>query len=119
MLKGKIVSRDGRLFVLYETALENEPTIKFIWWAIESTAGNPYHCSRPLEGDTVTYRGNGQWSAHNSDNQSTGSVYTGAGDSEAAHVEYVSAPAPKTRGKEARWYQGRWEKLLKRGWVPA
>lgn len=47
-----------------------------------------------------------------------GKVRTGGGSVEAAHVETIPVPPPKVRaGIETRWKDGRWERLLKRGWV--
>lgn len=115
---GKLVDRNGKLYVLYETAHDSEPKITFLWWLVERTTGNPYHCDRPEPGDVATYRSDGTWSTHRPDTcRSTGSVYVG-GSAQAAHKETVSAPSPKVRaGIEVRWYQGRYEKLLKKGWV--
>lgn len=42
------------------------------------------------------------------------------GRTEAERIERTPIPAPKVkRGIEIRWYEGRWQKLLKRGWVDA
>lgn len=42
------------------------------------------------------------------------------GDVEPVKVEHAGAPRPKVRkGIEVRWRDGHWQKLLKRGWVPA
>jgi hypothetical protein len=120
MMVGKIVSRDGKLFVLYETSDFSEPKITHIWWQIVRTTGNPYHCNRPAEGDVATFRGNGEWSTHDGKtNVTSGSVNTGSGDSKAAHVVTFSAPAPKVRSNvETRWQDGRWQKYSKRqGWI--
>lgn len=118
---GKIVDRNGKLYVLYETASDSKPEITYLWWLVEKTIGNPYHCDRPEPGDVATYRSDGTWSTHRPDTcSSSGSVYTGHGDTKATHSETVSAPGPKVRaGIETRWYRGHWEKLLKKGWVPA
>lgn len=113
---GKILNRNGRLFVLYESPHENEPFVTYLWYAIESTTANPYSGYRPEEGDLVRYTSHGRWVVES--RIGAGSVDTGAGDRPAAHKETVSVPCPPTRGKEARWNRGRWEKLLKKGWVP-
>lgn len=39
------------------------------------------------------------------------------GDVEPIKVEFADAPPPKARGKQIRWHEGGWQKLLKRGWV--
>lgn len=121
-LTGKLVDRNGKLYVLYETAHDSEPKITFMWWLIERTVGNPYHCSRPEAGDVATHTGDGTWSAHRADTcSSSGTVHTGGGGVKAELVETVSAPGPKVRSNiETRWYRGRWEKYSKvKGWVPA
>jgi hypothetical protein len=122
-MQGKLVSRNGALFVLYETSHDSEPKITFMWWKVESTKGNPYHCERPEPGDIAVYQSDGRtWQTRRPDtHRSSGSITTvGDGNTKADHVETVSAPSPKVRGGvQTRWYQGRWEKLLKKGWVAA
>lgn len=39
------------------------------------------------------------------------------GQTKAFRQEEVDVERPKARGKELRWRNGRWQKLLKRGWV--
>ena len=42
------------------------------------------------------------------------------GRTKSIHTIVEPIPCPKVRkGIETRWYNGRWEKLLKSGWVPA
>lgn len=120
MMIGKIVSRDGKLWVLYETSRYSEPKIDFLWWEIVQTKASPYGFERPAEGDKVRYNGIGtdEWVAcHPETLRVTGTVWT---RNKADKTETVSAPSPKVRaGIETRWHDGRWEKLLKKGWVPA
>jgi hypothetical protein len=118
---GVLRERNGALFVLYETTLDSEPKIFYRWWRVQRTTADHYGYARPSDGDSVRYAGSGHWHAtEKATGRGCGSVYTGDGSTQAEHVEEVSAPAPKVRrGVEVRWASGRWEKLLKRGWVPA
>jgi hypothetical protein len=122
-MEGKLVNRNGKLFVLYQTSSYSKPEITYMWWLIESVKGNSYHCDRPEEGDIAVYQSDGRtWQTRRPDtHRSTGTVWTvGDGNTKADHVETVSAPSPKVRnGIEIRWHEGRYEKLLKKGWVPA
>ena len=115
-LEGKIVNRNGSLFVLCANYHSADPLVTYLWFRIERVTANPYGHERPEEGDLVRYADSGVFHVTN---RLAGSVYTGSGDSKADHVETVSVPCPPTRGKEARWYNGRWEKRLVKGWVAA
>lgn len=117
-MEGKLVSRDDALWVLYETTEDAEPKLHHLWWKVESIAGTGYE--RPEDGDDVKYRGDGYWTVTRPDNhRHCGTVHTGSGSTKAHRRVVTSVSCPQTRGKETRWNQGRWEKLLKRGWVPA
>jgi len=113
MLKGHIDQIGQGWYIKYATTLDSEPTLRILWWKIESVARNPFRAGSPSVGDEVT-RLSGQqgW---------TGPGYTVylPGDQEAEKVETVAVPCPPARGKPTRWRDGRWEKLLARGWVPA
>lgn len=120
MLEGTIEEREGALFVRYETTFEFEPIRRVMLWRVIRTDGNPYHAARPKRGDIARSQGMGVWRTFNAvTNDWTGSV-TIDGAAEAEYVEDVEVPAPKVRkGVELRWHRGRWEKLLRKGWVPA
>lgn len=116
-LAGRLALRDGALFIVYETTLDSEPTLKRLWWRVEHTKGEPYSGRTPLAGDTCTSSGN-NWHCSREGCGLTGSVYA-AGNREAEIVEFEPVPRPKVRkGIETRWHYGKWEKLTKKGWVP-
>jgi len=119
-MTGRIVRHEGKLCVLYESVNFSEPTMTRMWWVIERTTGNPYTADRPKEGDIAQSQNSGDWRTIDPvTNRSTGSVYID-GKKQAEHVDRVPVPLPKVRkGIETRWYMGRWEKLLKNGWVAA
>ena len=113
---GKIVNRNGKLYVLVSDALWSEPTIIYRFWLIERSIANAYGFERPEEGDEVRYAGDGHWHVLN---RLAGGVWTGDGSTPAAVVEKVSAPVPPARGKDLRWHEGRWQRLYKNGWRDA
>ncbi len=124
-MQGKITTRDGQLFVLYETAHTDEPKITRLWWAVTCSIGSPHGgWERPKDGDLADYSSGsctGQWSTRDPEtHRRTGGVETGSGSVQAVYRETVDAPAPKIRkGIESRWSNGRWQKALKSGWVDA
>ena len=115
-MQGKLVERDGALHVLYQTTFDNEPTRRSLYWKVVQTSGNPYGSERPAVGDDVRSSGGGSWVVTN---RLAGGVSTGLGSTEAAFVEDAPVPPPAARGKQLRWYQGRWQRLLARGWTDA
>ncbi len=112
-MTGKIKSRNGKLYVLYIYDEFSEPFRQCIWWRVLEVHRNPYHVADPEPEDEVTHRGGGRWSAGN-----RYSVVTGQSKGE-AEIERVRVPPPPSRGKELRWNDGRWERLLPKGWVAA
>jgi hypothetical protein len=83
------------------------------------TRGTGYG-DRPEDGDVATSTGGGEWRTRNpSTHRSTGSVSIGTGSTPAETVERVEVHPPAAGGKQLRWHDGRWEKLLARGWVSA
>lgn len=117
-ITGKIISRDGALFVQHTMFHSDEPKVTYRSYRIEGTRGTGF--ARPEVGDSCTYStgDNGEWRCTSPDGRSSGSALT---DWQAppAHKVTVSVPVPKARGKELRWHDGRWEKLMARGWVVA
>ncbi len=119
-MQGTLAEIDGKLCVRYATTYENEPTRQIMYWACERAVRNPYNANAPTAGDHARYNGNGSWDTSREGSGSTGSVSTGAGDRQAFKVEREPVPCPKVRkGLETRWYQGAWQKLMAKGWVPA
>ncbi len=104
------------IFVRYETNWSHEPVHHTMWWRVDRVTSSPYTHGWPKTGDVVTSNGSNHWSG-------PGYSVWFPGDRECERSETRPIPCPKVRaGIETRWnrYQGgRWEKLLKRGWVPA
>lgn len=118
-MEGTLKSRNGKLYVLYTSDEYSEPFRQSIWWRVLETRGTGYG-ERPEAGDIATSSGGGEWRTRNpSTHRSTGSVSIGTGSTQAETVERVSIPPPTAGGKELRWRDGRWEKLMARGWTPA
>jgi len=121
-MQGTLKSRNGKLYVLYTYDEFSEPFRQYIWYRVLQSRGNGYG-DRPEDGDIATSSSvgsGGEWQTHNpSTHRSTGSVSTGTGSTKAESVERVSLNPPSTGGKQLRWHDGRWEKLMARGWVPA
>lgn len=117
-LEGHLIEREGVLYVGYETTLDYEPVRLRYYWRVVSTTGNPWHGSRPAAGDRCRYNGHEVWSTSREEGGSTGSVRQKEGAAD--YIEREPVPAPKVRrGVELRWREGRWQKLLKKGWVAA
>lgn len=118
MMEGKLVLRDGKMFVLHEYTMQDTPEARRLYWAVQHTKRNPYSLNSPEAGDTVASTGEGWWIVTN--RSGAGEVWTGSGGDPAAYDEIVPVPPPKVRkGVELRWYYGEWQKLLKTRWVPA
>jgi len=116
-MQGKLVDRNGALYVLYQTTFENEPVRRSLYWKVIQSTGNPYGHERPAAGDSVRYSGSGGgWSVTN---RMAGGVSAGDGTSDAAFVEAAPVPPPPARGKNLRWYQGHWQRLTAKGWIDA
>lgn len=118
-MEGTLKNRNGKLYVLYAYDEFSEPFRQFIWYPVLQTRGSGYG-DRPEDGDVAMSSGGGEWKTHRPlTHRATGSVSTGSGSTQAESVERVSLNPPSTGGKELRWHDGRWEKLMVRGWVPA
>lgn len=123
MLTGKLAERDGALFVVYESPLENTPKLHRFWWKVHQVRGNVWNAYRPETGDTLRrFPGQDEWHASRGSvaSISAGSVWFPAG-LPATHIEELDVPCPKVRkGTATRWYRGAWQKYSKReGWIPA
>lgn len=114
---GKLIERNGKMYVRYEVTCYSAPERTCMEWLVISSKSNQYGFERPETGDDVRYAGDGHWHVMN---RMAGSVCTGDGRTNAAFSEVIPVPAPKVRGKtETRWNDGRWQKLMARGWVDA
>lgn len=119
MIEGKLEERDGKLYVLYTYDESSEPFRQYMWWRVLETRGTGYG-ERPEAGDIAASSGGGGWRTRNSTtHRSTGTVSTGTGSTPAEAVERVSILPPAAGGKQLRWRDGRWERLLARGWTSA
>jgi hypothetical protein len=114
-MRGELVMRDRKLYVLYSTVDDNAPIRRLLYWRVHDIhRGRGFVGEFLGGGDAVTYAENGIWSAG-----SKGSVSTGGGHVDAEFVESVPIPPPPARGKELRWHQGRWQRRLASGWADA
>lgn len=116
-MQGRLITRNGKLFVMHEYTLQDTPEARRLYWAVRHTKRNPYNMNFPEAGDTVASTGEGWWTVTN---RSAGEAWAGSGNDPAEYDEIVPVPPPKVRkGVELRWYYGEWQKLLKTGWVSA
>lgn len=116
-LKHTLVVRDGKVFLLATYPLTDEPRIRFMFYPTTIAPSTLRHFGID-SGSACERRESGVYKLVGRDFLVT---LPDRGDTQAVHVEEVSAPSPKVRSNvEVRWYCGRWEKFLKReGWVPA
>jgi len=111
MLLGTIRVIDGQTYFVTTDILWSEPTLRTDAWLVARDAVPVWDGAQArLNGIVVEifcFGGVGR-----------ATVEIGAGKASDL-TTYEPIPAPKTRGKPTRWHEGRWEKLLSRGWVPA
>lgn len=119
-LDGTLIQFDREtLAIQYDATLYNEPkTVRQIWplgyykfsgmsyCDLAAAIGKP---ARIDQGRVSVYLGNG--------NYLTGDLLNG-GKTQSIKTETLDVPRPKCR-TETRWHDGRWEKLWRKGWVPA
>jgi hypothetical protein len=112
-ITGKLKIRNGQLYVLYIYNEFAEPFRQRLWWRVLEVHRNGYYAVDPAPEDELTYLRGGHWRA--------GNRYTvvTADNPEADLVERERVPPPPSRGKALRWNDGRWERLLRTGWVAA
>ena len=115
-LEGKIRERDGKLYVEYARTLENEPVRLTMLWRVIESYSNKYNMHRPEAGFHARGEGSGNWSVTSAGNVAAGRVVT---EPNASIVEEVPVAQPSAGGKQVRWHEGRWEKLMAKGWIPA
>ena len=115
-MQGKIRSRNGRMYVLTTYDEQDEPVRQYQWWLIEQTRRNAYNLESPQDGDDARYTGQDRWIVSRPGVSNAGEVWTRHSMESA---ERVSVPPPPARGRQLRWYYGRWERLTGRGWTPA
>jgi hypothetical protein len=118
MLRGTIIDMgSGHYGFEYRTTLYNDPVeVRQVWildrvWTAGMSWADPKSAfGKPASlhyGVMSCYLGNG--------NYLSGEI---APDKPADICESLPVPRPKCR-IETRWHYGRWEKLLRRGWVAA
>ena len=74
MLTGTLRERDGMLFVVYESPLENTPKLHRFWWKVYEVRGDAWNAYRPEVGDTLRSQHDGWWHASREGVYTTGSV---------------------------------------------
>lgn len=115
-MQGRIQSKNGKAYVVTTYDEQDEPFRQYQWWIIEQSRRNPYNLESPRDGDDARYAGENRWVVSRPGVSNAGEVWTRR-DRESS--ERVAVPPPPARGRQLRWYYGRWERLTARGWVPA
>lgn len=130
MIRGTVIRDGNKLFVRYVTTLDSEPIeVSRDWpidlqlsWAAHRLVGLPvvseggggfrldWGAALEKLGDTIEY--------HQA--QEAFAVLPQRGHTQAVNCKERPLPCPKVRkGIGVRYQCGRWEKLLRKGWVPA
>ena len=115
-LQGKLQTRNGRAYVLTTYDEQDEPVRQYQWWLVEQSRRNPHNLASPEDGDDARHTGQGRWVVSRPGVSNAGEVWTGRSMESS---ERLPVPPPPARGKQLRWYYGRWERLMARGWAPA
>ena len=110
MLHGTIDKIGNDLYVKYVDTLWSEPTQKTLWWKILRVERRPMGATFPAVGDALTSFTPERWVARDY------AVYVDS-RAQAARETHTPVPCPPSRGKPTRWHEGRWERLLAKGWV--
>jgi hypothetical protein len=123
-LRGDVVRRDdGKLYVRYETTLYHEPTRQVLYWAVlvDRSCGSDALDGEPVVSHLDLVYGTRWQVAPDSDRfWRIKDLWVTTAKGDAAYVERSTVDKPKVRaGVETRWNDGRWEKLLRKGWVAA
>jgi hypothetical protein len=132
----KLVKRDGRFYVAWTGARYNEPVIFTRYYPVsvdrsQGAMAGDEELDLPLRAGDLCLGGSGSLYYFQTLQLKPGQVSAAcerrlekavivAVDSDehsAAMFETRPYPAPKTK-LQTRYHKGRWEKLLKRGWVP-
>jgi hypothetical protein len=111
-----MVESERAIYVRYESTRYSEPVRDTMFWRVVSVERSPLAMGDqgwPKQGDAVRYSSGGSW------NGPKYTVRTGDGCTKAERHDVETVPCPPTRGKQSRWHEGRWEKLMAKGWVTA
>jgi hypothetical protein len=119
-LQGKIIALEHSKFGFeYVTTDYNKPErIRQVWPIASLKSEGMSYCrvdeaiGKPAsitDGRVSCYLGNGNWVRGELSN---------LGQTASLSIEITPIPCPKCR-RETRWHNGAWQKLMKKGWVPA
>ena len=114
---------NGALHVRLVTTAENTPERITHYWPLSEVRSV---AAFRLEGKRVVDSYDGVFRVHHTDAdywtpglRDARAVLINGGKTESVHCEREPIAEPPRRGKVLRWYQGRWQRLLKKGWVDA
>lgn len=117
-LQGTLIQfANGTLAVEYQCAMTNEPKmIRHVWpLGHYRTSGMSYCRIEDAIGKTASVR-DGYVSVYLGNGNYLNGTLTEGGSTKSLETSVTDIPAPKCR-TETRWRNGRWEKLLRKGWV--
>jgi hypothetical protein len=109
-LTGTMVSSRGEAYVREVRRLTNEPVALVFFHRVTQIRSRSGFPEKPKDGDPVTYS-DGEWHSR---------YYSVRAGGAAELSEEIPIPPPKVRrGVEVRYRDQHWEKLTRKGWVPA
>jgi hypothetical protein len=118
-MQGTIVERNGRLYVRTTISDWSKPELVICYWPVAERTGNQFNGKRPEPGDLATWQRSGFWTTvEPAGFPSTGSVLDACGGEKPCEFS-EREPIPQPRARTTRYHEGRWQKLLKAGWVNA
>ena len=107
---------DGMLYIVHIERDFNEPVEYISWWPLDMKA---HHYRRDYGEDRI---GQQVREGHNPGeyigNDGLKYCLTNGGQTLSTYTEKLEVPKPKTK-LPVRWYRGRWEKKIARGWMIA
>jgi hypothetical protein len=120
MTGDSLQARNGLLYVVNRWPMSDEPEVITSWYP----TGIPARDYPDYLGQRLECLGSGQYRPEGPRVNGFRPQFVFAllkgGDTLPEFTEREPLPCPKVRkGTETRYCQGRWEKLLRKGWVPA
>ena len=113
---------DKQLCVCSAWPLESEPIMRKLYWPVSRVQRGGNGLAPDVQkifdsGAELSHRFSEDPFSYYKDGGTIAFYLRDNGRTEAIKIENLPIDPPPARGKPIRWYQGRWQRELKRGWV--